>query len=80
MLSTIERVEPLGGAVDGGGEAGGAGADDEQVDLLARRQLAADPERAQDLAVGRVLQLGAARESHERRLRRRPAARLVVPA
>src|SRR5439155_16635611 len=39
-----QRVEPLGGAVDGGGEAGRAAADDEQVDLLARRQLAADPE------------------------------------
>ena len=45
-----EGVEPLGGAVDGGGEAGGAAADDEQVDLLARRQLAADPERTQHLA------------------------------
>ena len=45
-----ERVEPLGGAVDGGAEAGGAGPDHEQVDLLARRELAADAERARDLA------------------------------
>ena len=64
-----QRVEPLGGAVDGGGEAGGAAADDEQVDFLARRQLASDPERAQHLASRGVLQLGAAREPHERRLR-----------
>ena len=64
-----QRVEPFGGAVDGGGEAGGAAADDEQVDFLARRQLAADPERAQHLASRWVLQLGAAGESHERRLR-----------
>ena len=64
-----QGVEPLGGAVDGGGEAGGAGADDEQVDLLARCQLASDPERAQHLASGWVLQLGAAGEPHKRRLR-----------
>src|SRR5207237_3444068 len=29
-----QGVEPLGGAVNGGGEAGGAAANDEQVDLL----------------------------------------------
>src|SRR5205085_4797530 len=44
-----QRVESLGGAVNGGGEAGGAAADHEQVDLLARRQLASDPERTQHL-------------------------------
>ena len=40
-----QRVEALGGAVDGGAEPSRAGADNEQVDLLARRELAADSER-----------------------------------
>ena len=44
-----QRVEAFGSAVDGGAQAGRAGADDEQVDLLPRRELAADPERARDL-------------------------------
>ena len=60
-----ERVESLGGAVDGGAEAGGAAADDEQVDLLSRRELAADPERARDLARRGRAQLGAAGQAHE---------------
>ena len=41
-----ERVEPLGGAVDRRAETRGPAADDQQVDLLARRELAADAERA----------------------------------
>src|SRR5437763_922211 len=45
-----QRVESLGGAIDGGGEAGAPASDHEQVDFLARRQLAADPQRAQYLA------------------------------
>ena len=64
-----QRVEPLGGAVDRGGEAGGTAAHDEQVDFLVRRQLAADPERAQHFASRGMRQLDAARQSHERRLR-----------
>ncbi len=63
-----QRVEPFRGSVDGGGETCRATADDEQVDLLARRQLAADAERAQHLAPRRVVQLGAAGQPHERRL------------
>ena len=70
MLSSEQRVEALGGAVDRGAEAGGAAADDEQVDLLARRELAADPERARDLAGRGCVQLAAAREPHEREARR----------
>ena len=45
-----ERVEALRSSVDGGPEAGGAGADHEQVCLLPRPQLATDSERARDLA------------------------------
>src|SRR4051794_34371898 len=39
-----QRVEPLGSAVDRGREACRAGADDQQVDLLARCELEPDPE------------------------------------
>src|SRR5207342_3580574 len=60
--------EPFGGPVDGGGEAGGAGADDEQVDFLTGCQLASDPQRAQDLASGWMVQLGVAWESDQWRL------------
>ena len=80
-----QRVESLGGAVDRRGESGGAAADHEQVDLLARRELAADPERARDLAGRWATQLGAAREPHERQARRvepgdqRGRCRVVVP-
>ena len=62
-----QRVETFGGAVDRGGEACGAGADDQQVDLLARCELEADSERAQHLAGGRTMQLSSARQPHERR-------------
>src|SRR6266852_879647 len=55
-----QRVEPFGGAVDRGGEARRAGADDQQVDLLARRELEPDPERAQHLTGGRPVQLTSA--------------------
>ena len=61
-----EGVEPFGGAVDRGGEAGRAGADDQQVDLLARRELEPDPESAQHLAGGWAVQLSASRQPHER--------------
>jgi hypothetical protein len=63
-----QRVEPFGGAVDRGGQAGGAGADDEQVDFLTRRQFAADAERTQHFASRWVLQLGAAGNPNERGL------------
>ena len=45
-----QRVEAFGGAVDRGREPRRAGADDQQVDLLARRELEPDPEGAQHLA------------------------------
>src|SRR5262249_24615030 len=63
-----QRVEPLGGAVDGSAEAGGPTADDEQVDLLSRLQLEADPERARELAVARPAQLDAARKPRQRQV------------
>ena len=40
-----QRVEALGGAVDGGAEPGRAAAEDQQVDLLALAQLQPDPQR-----------------------------------
>ena len=61
-----QRVEPFGGAVDRGGEARRAAADDQQVDLLARCELEPDPERAQHLAGGRAVQLSSAGQPHER--------------
>ena len=61
-----ERVEPFGGAVDRGREACRAGADDQQVDLLARRELEPDPESAQHLAGARTVQLSSAGQPHER--------------
>ena len=65
-----QRVEPLGGAVDGGAEPGRAAAEDQQVDLLAVGQLQPDPQRPRELAVARPLQLGAARQPHQRQLLR----------
>ena len=61
-----QRVEPFGGAVDRGREAGRAGAHDQQVDLLARCELEPDPESAQHLAGGWTVQLSSAGQSHER--------------
>jgi hypothetical protein len=63
-----QRVEPFGGAVHGGGESRGAAADHEQVDLLPSLELPAHSERPEDVAVGRVLQLSAAGQAHQRRL------------
>ena len=63
-----EGVEPFGGAVDRGREACRAGADDQQVDLLAGRELEPDPESAEHLAGGRAIQLSSARQPHERQL------------
>ena len=65
-----ERLEPFRGAVDGGTEAGGARADHEQVDFLPASELAADPQRAIDLAGRRGAQLHTARQAHERQARR----------
>ena len=61
-----ERVEPFRGAVDRSGEARGARTDDQQVDLLARRELEPDPECAQHLAGSRAAQLTSARQPHQR--------------
>ena len=61
-----ERVEPLRGAVDRGSEPGRAAADDEQVDVLAPRELATDPERPQHLAVGGPAQLRTAGQPYQR--------------
>ena len=77
MLSTTERVEPLGGAVDRGGEARRAGTHDQQVDLLPGRELEPDPERAQHLAGARTAQLSPAGQPHERQ--RAPAGRGFLP-
>src|SRR5262249_36083374 len=55
-----ERVQTLRRAVDRCGQAGGAAADDEQVDLLERLELAADPEGAQHRAGGRRPELDVA--------------------
>src|SRR5581483_4531922 len=63
-----KRVKALRGAVDGGGEAGRAAADDQQVDLLARQQLATDAQRTQHLTGRRRPQLRAAGQPDERRL------------
>ena len=56
-----ERVEPLGRAVDGRAESARPGADDEQVDLLARRELGPDAERPRHVAPARRLEPKAAR-------------------
>ena len=63
-----ERVEPLGGPVHRGSEPGGPAADDQQVHLLALRELEADAERAQQGAVAGVLHHGPAGEPHDRRV------------
>ena len=75
-----QRVEALGGAVDGGAEAGRAAADDQQVDLLARLQLEPDPQRPRELAVARPPQLAAAGEADERDLVRRRARSISAAA
>src|SRR5437867_884438 len=63
-MTSVER--PLRCAVDGGAEARGPGADDDEVSLLASTELATDAERARDLSGRRPPQLDAAREAHER--------------
>ena len=54
-------VQPLGRAVDRSREPCGAGTDHEQVDLLARCQLAADPQCPRQLRGGGRLHLDPAR-------------------
>jgi hypothetical protein len=61
-----QGVEPFGGAVDRGREACRTGSDDQQVDLLAWRELEPDPESAQHLAGCRAVQLTSPRQPHER--------------
>jgi hypothetical protein len=61
-----ERVQPFGRAVDGCAQARGPATDHEQVDLLARPQLEADPERTRDLTSRRRAQFGAARQPDQR--------------
>src|SRR5439155_1019526 len=63
-----QGVEPLRGAVDGRAQPAGARADDEQVDLFARRELAADAERAQHVAAAGRLEPRAARQPDDRKL------------
>ena len=62
-----ERVEPLRGAVHGGGEPGRPGADDQQIDLLTRLKLQPDADGPHDLTRRRGVQLPSPREPHERR-------------
>ena len=64
-----QRLEALRSAVHRGAQAGGAGADHEQVDLLAGSELEADSERARDLAGRRAAQLSAARQPDQRQAR-----------
>ena len=79
-----QRLEAFRGAVDGGAQAGGAGADHEQVDLFPGAELEADPERARDLPGRRVMELGAARKPDQRQARlvelrdQRRRSRIVV--
>src|SRR5450755_94630 len=61
-----QRVKALRGSIDGGAEAGGAGANDEQVDFLLPRELAPYPECARELPERWRLHLNAAGQSHER--------------
>ena len=67
-----QGLEALRRAVDRRAEARRAAADHNEVDLLARRKLEADPERARHLARRRGSQLGAARE--DARVATRPAS------
>ncbi len=69
MLSITSVSRPSEAPYTAAPRPGRAGADNEQVDLLARRELAADPERARDLAGGRAAQLGAARQPDQRQAR-----------
>ncbi len=62
-------LQALRSAIDGGAQAGGAGADNEQVDLLPRRQFEADPQRARDLPGRRVVELRTARQRDQREAR-----------
>ena len=66
-----QRVQALRGAVDRRAEPRRPAADDQQVDLFARRQLEADAERPRQLAVRRPPQVDAARQPHQRDLLRR---------
>jgi len=61
-----QHLEALRRTVDGGAKPGGSAADDEQVDLLARREFEADAERPRDLAHARSLQARAAGQHDER--------------
>ena len=60
-----QRVKPFGGAVDRSREASRTGADDQQIDFLARCELEPDPDRSQQLAGRRPVQLCTARQPHE---------------
>src|SRR5206468_4354617 len=61
-----EGVEPFGGAVNGSRETCRTGADNQQVDPLARGELEPDPESAEHLAGARTVQLSSAGQAHER--------------
>jgi hypothetical protein len=66
VLSITSVSSPSEAPVDGGCEASGTGADDEQVGLLPWRELAADPQRTRNLARRGSAELDAARQSHQR--------------
>ena len=69
MLSTTSVLEALRRAIHGGAQAGWAGADHEQVDLLPGCELEADPQSARDLPGRRVMELSAARQPDQRQAR-----------
>jgi hypothetical protein len=59
-----QRLQALGRPVDRGAEAGRPAADDEQVDLLARGELAAHPQRTGDLSARGATELRPAGQPH----------------
>ena len=83
MLSTTRVSRPSDAPYTAAAEARGAAADHDEVDLLARCELAADAERAGNLAGRRASQLDAARQPHERKVcgiqsRHQRGRRLIV--
>ena len=75
-MASVSR--PFGGAVHRGREACRTAADDQEVDLLARRELEPDPESAQHLAGAGTAQLSSAGQPHERQ-RAAPGRSRLIP-
>ena len=65
-----QSVESLGGAVNRGAQACRPSTHHDQVDLLPGRELAADPQRARNLAGRRATQLAPAGQLDQRKARR----------